>query len=225
MSSDTPQLSDLEKKSLVKDGYDAVAPQYLQFADKYNAKSSTIADHIEKLIAVLPPGGKVLELGSGAGKHGTKTLVDRGFAVTATDVSASQIELAKEHIPTATLIVSDMIALDFPAGSFDAVVAFHSIPHLTREEQPKVVEKMAGWIKEGGWLLFNLNIEDKEFPDWMGVKMYSWSLGKEGNSEMVKKFGQGLKIVEDEVVAETVGRFTEHIHWFMATKESVTETQ
>lgn len=222
MSSEPSTFTDQEKRVLIKDGYNAVATQYMSFADKFNSKSSAIGNHIDKLISVLPSGAKVLELGCGPGKYGTKTLVDAGLDVTATDVSTSQIELCKEYLPiSATLIVSDMMTLDFPSGSFDAVVAFHSIPHLTLKEQPQMIAKMIGWLKDGGWLLFNLNIENKEFADWMGVKMYSWSPGEQGNKDMMDdlvKTHAGLRIVEAQLVDETVGRFTEQIHWFMAQK-------
>lgn len=127
-------------KSVVEKGYDQIAPQYFAWATP--RPTTTRAAYIDKLVGVLPAGAKVLELGCGAGVPSTQALIKHGFDVTGVDISASQIALAKAHIPEATLIQSDMMALAFEPGSFDAVVAFYSIFHLPKEEQGEMIGKI-----------------------------------------------------------------------------------
>jgi hypothetical protein len=55
--------------------------------------------------------------------------------------------------------------------------------------------------------------------DWMGAKMFSSGLGIEGNREMLKKDGKGLKFIDDEIAIEKVGGFDEKFHWVFAVKE------
>jgi SAM-dependent methyltransferase len=205
-------------KSIVRDGYDKIADKYLAWSAP--RPTLTRIEYLNRLIDILPKGAKVLELGCGAGVPSTQIMIKRGFDVTATDISSAQLTLAKEHIPEATLIQSDMMSLDFPPRSFDAVVAFYSVFHLPKDEQGKMVERMADWLTDGGWLLFNLNTNQGDFliDDWMGARMFSASLGVQGNNELLEKHGQGLKIVSNEVADEIVGGFVEKFHWVFATK-------
>lgn len=208
-----------DPKSVVEKGYDQVAPQYFAWATP--RPTTTRAAYLDTLIALLPPGAKVLELGCGAGVPSTQTLVKAGVKVTGVDISAAQIDLAKEHIPEATLIHGDMNSLTFDEGSFDAVVAFYSIFHLPKDEQGAMIGKIEKWLKVGGYMLFNLH--DKEgdvvFDDWMGVQMFSSGLGAEGSREMLKKDAMRMKVVEDHIDLEKVGPFEERFHWIMAFKE------
>jgi ubiquinone/menaquinone biosynthesis C-methylase UbiE len=216
--SNAPQSS-ADLKALVESGYDHIADQYLAWSGP--RPTETRAEYVQKLLGLLPSKAKVLELGCGAGVPTTQTLIAGGLDVTGVDISAAQIALAKKHIPEATLVQADMAALEYPEGSFDAVLAFYSFFHIPRAEQTAVLVKMINWLKPGGYLLFNLNtVEgDSVIDDWMGAKMFSSSLGTEGNRAMLKEGGKGLKIIADEVHVEYVGRFEEKFHWVFAIKE------
>jgi SAM-dependent methyltransferase len=131
--------------------------------------------------------------------------------VTGVDISSAQIELAKLHVPEATLIHADMMDLSFPPESFDAVVAFYSIFHLPREEQGIIVQRVKDWLKEGGLFLCNFVTEEGDVwrEDWFknGVKMGSFGLGVQGNRDLTGM--SELIVVEDEVAVEKVGRTEE----------------
>lgn len=55
-----------------------------------------------------------------------------------------------------------MAALSFPDGSFDAVLGFYSIIHLPCAEQTELLQKIARWLKPGGYLLANFAAEEME---------------------------------------------------------------
>jgi ubiquinone/menaquinone biosynthesis C-methylase UbiE len=205
-------------KAIVEQGYDQVAPAYLAWSGPRPTK--TRAEYLDKLLSLLPEGASILELGCGAGVPCTQLMADKGFQVTATDISSAQIELAREHVPKATLIKSDMLSLDLPSESFDAVVAFYSLFHLPQAEHAQIITKIAGWLKVGGYALFNFNAKegDVNWDDWMGAKMFSTSLGAEGNSTAVKSETR-LEILVDDVAIEVVGGFEEKFHWFFVTRK------
>src|ERR1700733_1918620 len=94
-----PQPSD--PKHLVEHGYDQIAPKYLAWSAP--RITTTRTHYLNKLMSLLPAGATVLELGCGAGVPCTQTLVANGFDVTGNDISAAQIELAKQHVPEAIL--------------------------------------------------------------------------------------------------------------------------
>ena len=205
-------------KALVEHGYDTIAPAYLAWSAP--RPTSTRLAHLTKLLALLPPGARVLELGCGAGVPSTQALVAHGLDVTAVDISAAQIALARAHVPQATLVHADMAALAFAPASFDAVVAFYSLFHLPGDEQGPMIARIAGWLKDGGRLLFNLttDVGDRMMEDWMGVRMFWSGLGVDGNRDMLKRDGWALTIIEDEVAVEKVGRAEETFHWVFAEK-------
>jgi len=49
--------------------------------------------------------------------------------------------------------------------------------------------------------------------------MFSTGFGVEGNSEMIRTEGVGLKIVVDTVVVEMIGGMEEGFQWVLAVKE------
>jgi ubiquinone/menaquinone biosynthesis C-methylase UbiE len=96
------------------------------------------------------PGAAVLEVGCGTGQL-TERLVPLGFTLTAIDVGASMIEIARERITTGDVAFRAVPfeELDAADASFDLVVsgaAFHWIDPEVR------FRKAARLLRPGGWL-------------------------------------------------------------------------
>lgn len=212
-----PELTQFtDPKIVVEHGYDVIAPAYL--ASFASNPTSTRLHYLNKLLDLLAPGANVLELGCGAGVPCTQALIEHGINVTAVDISSAQIAFARQHIPQARIIHSDMMSLSFEPKSFDAVVGFYSIFHLPKEEQGVMIGRLRGWLRDGGSFLCNLAPDEGDLlmEDWLGAKMFWSGLGVEGNRDMFKK--EGLKIVKDEVVVEMEERTEETFHWLLAVK-------
>ena len=77
---------------------------------------------IRRLTASLGLGGSVLDLGCGCGVPVARDLTAAGYAVTGVDISAVQIERARQLVPGATFHHADIAAVSFPDSSFDAIV-------------------------------------------------------------------------------------------------------
>ncbi|EJF58684.1 S-adenosyl-L-methionine-dependent methyltransferase [Dichomitus squalens LYAD-421 SS1] len=216
-------LSPEELKAIIARGYDTIAPQYLAWSGP--RPTTTRAAYVAQLLDLLDPGASILELGCGAGVPTTQTIAahPKKFHVTGVDISAAQVALAREHIGRGRVAFehADMAKLHYEEGSFEAVLAFYSIFHLPREEQPAMIGKVVKWLKPGGYLLLNMNTKDEVVhrEDWMGAPMFSFGIGVEGNRRAFEEYGKGLKILVDEVAVEKVGRFEETFHWFFAQKE------
>jgi SAM-dependent methyltransferase len=163
-----------DPKNLVREGYDRAS--YAYRGDDFDFERSGYEHWLKQLEKRVAPGARVLDLGCGCGVPVARELAKR-HAVTGLDLSPIQIERARALVPGARFLCGDMATAEFEPGSFDAVVAFHSIINLPLQEQPELLRRVAGWLAPGGWLLATVGkhawtgIE----TDWRrvpGVKMY-----------------------------------------------------
>jgi cyclopropane fatty-acyl-phospholipid synthase-like methyltransferase len=156
----------------VEAGYDRMAEQYLRA--RHTPDPITRAA-LDELARGLPKGGTALDLGCGAGVPVTQWLAQR-FVTTGVDVSARQLELARRHVPGATLIKGSMTDVEFAPQTFDAVVAFHSIIHVPRTEQPALLRRIHAWLKPGGLFLATWAVRawEGEEQDWEGWGAPMW---------------------------------------------------
>lgn len=177
-------------RELVERGYDRVAGQYLATKDRQDPLALSA---LEEMAGGLPPGAAVLDLGCGAGVPATLWLARRGFDVTGVDLSERQLVLARELVPGAAFLKADMTGLDFGPGTFGAVVAFHSIIHVPREEHPALLGEIHRWLAPGGLFLATLTVTDFEGEDgdWEGWGApMRWShYDAERNEKMLREAG------------------------------------
>jgi cyclopropane fatty-acyl-phospholipid synthase-like methyltransferase len=179
----------LDLKQIVEAGYDRVADHYLAGKD---ADDPVTLAGLERLARTLAPGAAVLDLGCGAGVPVTRWLAQR-FAVTGVDLSARQLALARQHVPNATFIQAEMTTLDFPPATFDAMVAFYSIIHVPRAEQPGLVARLYRWLKPGGGFLANWALgawegAEENWEGW-GAAMWWSHWDQETNRAMLRQAG------------------------------------
>jgi SAM-dependent methyltransferase len=102
-----------------------------------------------KFLSLLQNEGRktLLEIGAGTGRD-SKFFQDQGLEVVCIDLSPAMVELCKQKGLTA--YVMDMIDIQFPAGSFDAVYAINSLLHLSKAEFPVVLRKIDNLLREDG---------------------------------------------------------------------------
>jgi cyclopropane fatty-acyl-phospholipid synthase-like methyltransferase len=198
-------VSDPQRR-IVEDGYDRVAGQYLWTKDPEDPV--TLAA-LEDLSRNLPPGAAVLDLGCGAGIPATRWLSEQGYTVTGVDVSARQLELARRYVPGAAFIKSDMMDLVFRPETFEAVVAFHSIIHVPREEHPALLANIHRWLQPGGAFLATLTItayegEDGDWEGWGAAMRWSHH-DAETNRKMLREAGFEILHAEPRTMGGTGG--------------------
>ncbi len=179
----------MDEEHIVESGYDRMAEQYLSAKDA--ADPITLAA-LEQVARAVPRGGTALDLGCGAGVPVTQWLAQR-FVLTGVDVSARQVQLAREHVPGATLIRASMTAVDFPPETFNAVVAFHSIIHVPRTEQPLLVRRIHRWLRPAGaflatWAVHAWEGTEDNWEGW-GAPMWWSHHDRETNLCMLQEAG------------------------------------
>jgi len=107
----------------------------------------------------LPASSAVLDLGCGCGLPAARFLANAGHRVTGVDLSDVQIERARRLVPTGTSLRADATELQLLPASFDAVVCLYALIHMPLTEQLRLIDRIATWLRPGGWLLVTVGDE------------------------------------------------------------------
>ena len=208
--------STADPKRIVARGYDRIAERYAAWAGQVRVEERERYTRV--LLDGVPTGAPVLELGCGTGLPTTKRLAGR-FAVTAVDLSARHVELARRNVPDATIIHGDMTALHLPEASFAAVAAFYSITHVPREEHARLLGQIARWLRPGGLLVAALGARAAAGAveeDWLGAPMYFSHYDAETNRRLVER--AGLEIASARVETADEDGVSTPFLWVVARK-------
>lgn len=111
----------------------------------------------------------VLDLGTGKGRHAF-FFAQRGFQVSAIDLSESSISYVKEQIREKGLDhvdarLGDMTELPYQDRSFDSVICFHTIYHTSYQGVVQALQEIHRVLKEGGESFLTFNAKDNPHYD------------------------------------------------------------
>jgi demethylmenaquinone methyltransferase/2-methoxy-6-polyprenyl-1,4-benzoquinol methylase len=104
-------------------------------------------------LAAPPAGAAVLDLATGTGDIAF-AFASRGAQVVGLDITARMIELARIKAPSgapAAFLVGDMLALPFPASSFDIVTTGYGLRNVP--DLPRAIDEIVRVLKPGGQAL------------------------------------------------------------------------
>lgn len=139
----------------------------------YDARAADYAAHFDEaapedlrgFAALLPKGGRVLDLGSGPGGM-AGWLAGQGFAVEAWDASPEMVALAAGK-PGVTARVRAFDDLD-AADAFDGIWASFSLLHARRAELPGLIARIARALRPGGAAYVAMKVGEGEGRDALG---------------------------------------------------------
>jgi ubiquinone/menaquinone biosynthesis C-methylase UbiE len=196
-----------EPKEIVREGYDRLSESY---RNNFNAfHSHTYSKWISELTSLIKKNDFILELGCGDGIP-VGEILSNDYIYTGIDISSVQIKNACQNVPAASFITGDMVTLNYPLNSFNAVIALYSIIHVPMDEQKEVLVKVYDWLRPGGYFLCTAGAHQWTGieMDWIahGVTMY-WSHGDaESYSELFASIG--FNILKKEFIPEKVNGHT-----------------
>ena len=173
------------------------------------------AEWCDELLARLPEGARVVELGCGGGTPETQLLAER-FRLTGVDLSEAQLTRARERVPEADFVRADFTELELEAGSVDAVAAFYSFNHVPRDLLAPLYERIHSWLVPGGLFLTALGTSDTDnwTGDFLGAPNYFSSFPPEVNSRMLRE--AGFELLRDELVTITEPEGGATFQWILA---------
>jgi len=164
------------------------------FSDKFEKHFSlyNVAADLDNFLDLLPD-KKLLDLGCGPGFHSVYAQ-NKGFEVTALDLSEEMVKLAKQKGINA--IVGDIEDLPFSNESFDGIMAYNSLLHIPKSFIHKIVDDLANILKSKGVLFVSLkqgqSEELKEDERYPGTKrLFSYYQ----KNEVEEIFGKRFELV------------------------------
>lgn len=158
-----------------------VADLYERHAGAFTAARNTDgtmeARWLDAFIALLPENASVLDLGCGFGEPVATHLAAAGCRITGIDAAPSLIEACRARLPGHGWRVGDMRHLDL-AGPFDGVIAWHSLFHLTPNDQRALFPKLSRLCAPGATLMFTAGPDagDERTSPFEGEPLYHAAL-------------------------------------------------
>lgn len=146
--------------------------------------------------SVVPRGGRLLDLGAGAGKE---VFIEQADEIFGLDASLAFLQECRKHYDGAVL--SSSAALPFETSTFDTVVSSHVFGHIHADAKEELVREIGRVLRPGGTTAHIIET-DSEHPAVKRAKTHPEIY----RSEFVEQDGHiGL-----EPVSEVVSRFERH---------------
>ncbi len=206
-----------DPREIVRAGYNAIAERYNEWAATFETPELR---WVEDLLSRIDDGSGVLDLGCGGGRRAAQAVAAR-HRYTGVDLSAVQIERARQRIPHGRFVVADVTQLDLEPSSFDAAMSLFMFGHIPRAEQAPLLRRIHGWLRPGGWLLTTLGTgdsPDEVEDDWLGAPMFFASFDADTNRKLVAE--AGFELVRDRVIThDEPGHGPVSFMWVLASRE------
>jgi SAM-dependent methyltransferase len=201
------------RTQIVGAGYDAMIDTWERWAARI--EDDPRAEWRDELVARLPEGARVAELGCGGGTVETRLLTQR-FRLTGIDLSSEQLRRARARVPEAEFVQADFTSIELEPDSLDAVVAFYSFNHVPRDLLAPLYERVRRWLAPGGLFLTALGTGDTDnwTGEWLGTTMYFSSFPPETNSHMLRE--AGFELLRDELVTFQEPEGPARFQWILA---------
>lgn len=190
-----------ERSRSQAEAFDTIGERYDEaFPHKEGQEERT-----RRLLDLIPPGGRVLDLGSGTGLPTARQLAQSGARVTGFEISPRMIELARANVPEAEFVQADIMDLDPGERQYDAIVAFFSLLCLPKAQIPTALGRIRAALAPGGVLCLSMveaEIDDAPIP-FVGAEIRVTGYGREELRSVVE--GAGLVVEDEKVVAYEPG--------------------
>lgn len=131
---------------LTRATYEEHAEELFHLWKDSNLKST---EKIDRFVGLLPPGGRVLDLGAGFGKD-MAYLQHRGFDCIGVDSCKAFIRKAARLYPECHIQRVDFLDIDFPADSFDGIWSRGALLHVSKPDFRRLLVELHRILRSGG---------------------------------------------------------------------------
>jgi cyclopropane fatty-acyl-phospholipid synthase-like methyltransferase len=212
-----------EAKRIIADGYDRMGPAFAQWNAAQPAEGRQWFLH--EVLARLPAGSTVLELGCGPGTDAAE--LSRGRRYVGVDLSPVQLSIARERAPSGIFVVGDLTSIAFRPGSFDGIVAFYVFNHVPLREVGPAFAAALTWLRPGGYLMLAgvpTMDDDDRVEEWLDFPMFFAGIEPHLHERALRDAGFELELCEVRFAMQAWWGLSEPL-WVIARKPLVTTTR
>lgn len=172
---------------LVRRGYNQIASAYHLQRDQLDNR-----DLLEQFRDLVATGGRVLDVGCGAGVPVMKFLVDSGFRSIGVDIAANMLSLSARHAPEARIA-----AMGFGDATFDGLISTYAIFHAPREKHFSIFNHCHRILRPSSTILVSVGRTDWEgVEDFHGADMYWSHYAADSSVRLIENAGFDIQRVE-----------------------------
>lgn len=175
-TNDTPTKAPLTAEEV----FDSIGPGYEAAFANIQPRREAIEWALQQIQDRKP--AKVLDVGCGTGRPVCSAFADAGHDVLGVDVSGVMLADARAKVPNARFMQADVLQMELPGQSFDAVIVFFSmIAGMTQDDIRRQIVRIYEWLKpEGVLVLATVPVSiDQVQTQFMGRPMVASSLSAE----------------------------------------------
>ena len=192
-----------DPKRIVTEGYDRLGERYREWFD--STASGVRGWFLSEVLARVPVGADVLELGCGPGIDAT--VLSDGRRYIGVDLSGTMLSLARERVPAGTFVQGDLASIKFPPESSDAVVSLYVFGHLPAAEHAPTFRRVFEWLRPGGVFCssFPMGAHEGMVEEFVDVPMFFAGIGRDATEAALREIGFELEISEEKEEMEPTG--------------------
>jgi trans-aconitate methyltransferase len=182
-------------KQITVETYDRRAPELAEYFRGIGTREKHI-DYVLDLIG-HPKDPRIVEIGCGDGRD-AKSIVERTPNYLGFDISTGMIDIAKQYVPDGNFVVADAAGFEFP-DDLDAIFAFASLLHLSKDEVRSIFSRAHIALKEGG--VFYVSVKHapayhaRIIRDQFGERLFYFY----DEAQLGTLAGDGFEIVSSEI--------------------------
>ena len=180
-----------------KDFYDNTAARWAENGYQDEAEPRCM----DEFCALLPAGGRVLDLCCGAGYESFR-LRRRGFCPVGLDFSGESLTIAREKNPDVSFFQGDMLeSYADQVGPVDGIICIAGLVHVENRDLPLAFRRMGEVLRPGGYLLASVRygtgrMEERSVTEIDG-QPYDRNFIAHNEEELTAAMGKDFSLVRE----------------------------
>jgi cyclopropane fatty-acyl-phospholipid synthase-like methyltransferase len=203
-----------DSKLIIAEGYDRMGERFAEWNATRPAEGRQW--FLGEVLARLPEGSSVLELGCGPGTDAAALSTARSYV--GVDLSPVQLSIARRVAPAAAFVVGDLASIAFRADSFDGVIAFYAFNHVPIDEVQPAFAGALTWLRPGGYLMLagipTMDADDR-VEEWLDVPMFFAGIEPGLHVQALRDVGFELELCETRFSTQELWGLNEPL-WVIA---------
>ena len=195
----------------VRAAYDAIAEDYAAVYPATEPEAAVDLAMVDHFVGLLEEHGgmRVLDAGCGTGRM-ARYLTDRGCVVTGVDLSPGMLAMARRDHPDLVVREASITDLPFEGDTFDGVLLWYSLIHLTSDELPVALSEARRVVAPGGLVLVAFQVGDGAWDVGPGLRDRGHDVTlvrhQRGTKEMLDALAAAGLVKEARLVRRPLGR-------------------